>query len=129
MYRIVTAGVIAIALAMGVIANASAAKEEIDLDCGADGAITVLVNGNGRFSPGRIVDGGVVIPVAFSNQHNTFTDNEGNVFTEDPPDVTKGNGNPGKNKDLITCDFAGAFEDENGSGTFSGTVTAVVVGR
>ena len=129
MYRIIAAGLVASALAIGVIANVSAAQEELEVDCGADGTFTVLLNGNGEFTPGRIVGGGVAIPVALSNQHGTFTDNEGNVFTEDPPDVAKGNGNPGKNKDLLTCDFEVSFEDENGSGTFSGTATVFIVGR
>ena len=87
------------------------------------------MNGNGPFTPGRIVGGGVVIPVAFENQHAVFTDTDGNVFEEFPPDIVKGNGNPGANKDLIVCDFEVTFEDETGTGTFTGTVTAFVVGR
>ena len=128
MHRVIGAIAVGAILTFMLATNVSAAAEEIELDCGADGTLTVLVNGNGQFSPGRLVDGGVVIPVAFENQHGTFTDNEGNVFEEFPPDVTKGNGNAGKGKDLIVCDFAVTFEDENGSGSFGGTVTAYVVG-
>jgi hypothetical protein len=129
MYRAIAGGIIATVLALVFVANASAAQEEIELNCGADGTMTVQVNGNGQFSPGRIEGGGVIIPVAFSNQHGSFTDNEGHTEEFNDPDVTKGNGHPGKNKDLVTCDFSISFEDENGSGTFSGTVTAIVVGR
>lgn len=129
MYRVIGAAVVATALTVFLATSAFAKAEDVDLDCGADGTFTVLVNGNGQFSPGRIVGGGVVIPVGFANQHATFTDNDGNEFEDFPPDVVKGNGNPGKNKHLIVCDFEDTFEDENGSGTFSGTVTAYVVGR
>jgi hypothetical protein len=129
--RIALIGVAAAAvLALGLAGTASAAPgEQVELDCGTDGTFTVLTNGNGQFTPGRLVGGGAVIPVAFSNQHATFTDSEGNVFEDFPPDVVKGNGHPGKNKDLITCDFSLTFEDEGGSGSFSGTVTGFVTGR
>ena len=130
--RIALIGVAAAALlALGLATTGSAAQaEQVELDCGADGTFTVLTNGNGQFTPGRLVGGGgALIPVAFSDQHATFTDNEGNVFEDFPPDVVKGNGHPGKNHDLITCDFSITFEDENGSGSFSGTVVAFVAGH
>jgi hypothetical protein len=114
----------------GTAQVASAAKPEqeaISLDCGADGTFQVTTPpGNGQWTPARIVGGGTIIPVAFSKQHGTFTDNSGQVFTEDPPDVSKG-GPP--NKDFINCHFVVTFEDKDGSGTFQGDVMAFIVGR
>jgi hypothetical protein len=126
---LMTIAAAAAALSLGVAATASAAPgQPAELDCGTAGTFTVITNGNGQFTPGRLVGGGVVVPVAFSNQHSMFTDNEGNVFEEFPPDVVKGNGHPGQNHDLITCDFSITFEDEGGSGSFSGTVTGFIAG-
>ena len=129
MYRFFAAAVAAVTLTIAFAASASAKQELVELDCGSDGALTVMVNGNGQFSTGRIVGGGVAIPIAFSNQHGTFTDNEGHTEEFNDPDVVKGNGHPGKNAHIVTCDFEVTFEDENGSGSFSATVKAIVVGR
>jgi len=129
MRRTAVAAVIGIAMSLFLVMNASAAQEEVVIDCRDDGTYTALVGGNGVFTPGKLVGGGVLIPVAFENQHSVFTDNEGNVFEDSEPDVKKGNGNPGRNKDLIVCDFTVEFEEEGGSGTFSGTVTGYIVGR
>jgi hypothetical protein len=120
----------AAALGLAVAATpAGAQSNPVELDCG-DGTFTVLTAGNGQFTPGRLIGGGgVLIPVSFSDQHTVFTDNDGNVFEDFPPDVVKGNGHPGQGKDLITCDISLTFEDENGSGTFTGTVTGYAVGR
>ena len=122
-------GAVALGGAFGLTGTASAAKPDqftIELDCGADGTLEVAVQGNGLYSPGRIVGGGAVVPVAFLNQHGTFTDNEGHTETFEDPDVSRGGPT---NKDFIDCHFEGTFEDENGSGTFEGDVTAFIVGR
>jgi len=130
MHRVVLAFIIAVFAGLGLAAQGSqAAQEQVELDCGADGTFTLLVNGNGQFAPGRIIGGGVVVPVAFADQHLTFDDGEGHVFEEFPPDVVKGNGHPGSNKNLVTCDFSLTFEEQGGTGSFSGTVTAFIVGR
>ncbi len=105
---------------------AKPAPQLVSLDCGSDGAFTVEVsNSNGVFAAAHVTGGGTIIPVAFSNQHSTFTDTQGNVFTDDPPDVSH---NAPANKDILSCHFTATFADANGSGTFSGDVEAFIVG-
>jgi hypothetical protein len=108
--------------------SASAAKPEpqlVSLDCRSDGVIDIAVSGaNGIFSAAHVVGGGTIIPVAFSNQHSMFTDNQGHVFTDNPPDVSH---NAPHNKDILSCHFTATFTDANGSGTFSGDVDAFIV--
>lgn len=121
--------VLAAVAAIALTATAFAAKPApplIDVDCGADGTFTIIGGpGQGRWTPGIIADGsGVLIPVAFSNQHGTFTDNEGHVFSDDPPDISK---HAPANKDLMDCHFSVSFEDENGSGSFSGDAVVFLV--
>ncbi|MDP9237379.1 MAG: hypothetical protein M3P30_08290 [Chloroflexota bacterium] len=131
MTRIFVSIVVLGALALGGwhVTGASAAKPEplqVSADCGADGTLIVQVSqNNGTFSAAHIVGGGTFIPVAFSNQHGTFTDTEGNVFTEDPPDVSH---RTPANKDILSCHFTITIEDDSGSGTFSGDVQGFVVG-
>jgi len=118
------AGVVGSAI---LLATASAARPQpIPLDCGDAGSFQILVSGNGPWTPGRIVGGGVVHPVAFTNQHSEFTDNQGHTFTQDDPDVFRTN--IPANKELVHCSFSGNFQDANGSGTFSGEVDGYIVG-
>jgi hypothetical protein len=116
---------------IGVVAfgaTASAAKQPnppATVDCGAAGSFQVTSSpGNGNFTPAKIIGdgGGVLIPVAFSNQSGTFTDPDGNVSTETEPDVS----HPAPaNKDLMSCHFTIAFSDPSGgSVSFSGDVVA-----
>lgn len=124
---VVVVGVLALAGVFGFAQSASAAKPEpeiIEVDCGEDGTFDVTVSGNGQWTPAKIVGGGVFIPVAFVNGHGTFTDNEGNVEPFEDPDISKAG--PTK-KDFLTCHYAVAFEDENGSVEFEGDAVGFVV--
>jgi hypothetical protein len=120
----------AVAGAFGLAGTASAAKPEpltIELDCGDDGTLTVeLVPGNGTFTPAKVVGGGTLIPVAFSNQHGTFTDNAGNVEEFDEPGIAKGGPH---GKDFMDCHFVVTFEEPEGTGTFEGDVRAFIAGH
>lgn len=119
------------AVVVGVVAfgaSAFAAKPPsppATVDCGADGVFQVTTSpGNGNFTPAKIIGngGGVLIPVAFSNQTGTFTDPEGNMTTETEPDVSH---NAPANKDLMSCHFTVSFSDPSGgSVSFSGDVVA-----
>jgi hypothetical protein len=125
----VTAVLVAGAGLIGLVGTASAAKEPnplITVDCGSDGMFTVLGNsGNGAFTPAKIANGGgVLIPVAFSNQVSTFTDNDGNVFTEPEPDAS----HPAPaNKHLMSCSFSVSGSSPEGTFSFSGDVVAFMV--
>jgi len=128
--RVVAAFSLAAAVLLTVAGAAFAAKPPsppADVDCGADGTFVVAVSpGNGSFTPARILSGGsgLLIPVAFSNQVGTFTDNEGNTMSEPEPDVS----HPAPaNKDLLSCHFTVSFSDDTGTFTFSGDVVAFMV--
>ena len=132
MFRAITAVVAGLACATSLVVSAQAAKPEqplADIQCGDttyQAPVSDHGNGNNDFTPAHLVGGGLLIPVAFSNQHGTFTDSDGNVFTDDPPDVS--HPTPG-NKTLLSCSFVVTFSDETGSGTFTGDVTAFLVAR
>lgn len=124
--KLIVAGLGGIA-ALVLIGSASAARGElVSLDCGSAGSIDVVTNGNGQFTPGRIVGGGVVIPVGFSNQVATFKDSAGNVTVENPPDVSR---RAPANKQIVSCSFSISGEAEGGTFSFSGDVQAFFVGR
>jgi hypothetical protein len=135
MFRLVLAicggGIAAAAL----LATAFAAKPEAplaDIQCGDvhyQAAVTSggSENANNNFTPAHLVGGGILVPVAFSNQHSTFTDPDGNVFEEDEPDVSH---HAPPNKDLLSCHFTASFSDpDGGSGSFSGDVVAFLAGN
>jgi len=111
-------------------ADPSGAKnsQEIPLTCGGT-TYTVIVNGNGAFTPAHDADSNTVfIPVSFGPFTGTITDEDGNVvdsFT-DPAD-SKG---AGKNADLeCTFSFSETFEiPELGPGTFTFTGSGSVKG-
>ena len=124
---LLAAGAAALAIAGGV---ASAAKEKpiFDVDCGSAGTFTVVgTPGNGDWTPVRIVGGGMAIPVALSNLHGTFTDNDGNVFEFEDPDIAK-NHAPA-HKELLDCHFSADFQDENGTAHIDGDAVVYIVGR
>jgi len=124
---VVFAAVVVGVLAIGATAFAAKPQQPLaTVDCGTDGSFQVKTNpGNGNFTPAKIVGGGVLIPVAFSNQHGTFTDPEGNTFTQDEPDVSH---NAPANKYLMSCHYTASFTDPSGgSGMFEGDVIAFEV--
>ena len=129
MIRFVIAVAVAAAAMLAFAGGAFAAKPEqplITVDCGSDGSFTVIGNpGNGSFTPAKLADGsGVLIPVAFSNQVGTFTDNEGHTSTQPEPDVA----HPAPaNKDVMSCSFSVSFSSPDGTFTFSGDVMAFMV--
>jgi hypothetical protein len=103
---------------------------QLTLDCGEAGTFDVVVNGNGRFAPGHIVGGGVLIPVAFGETTFTLTDPEGNVLVEETePAVAKGSGKAKRNRALLECSFDFSFEEDGNTVTVRGTVTAFRAGR
>ncbi len=125
-----TVAAVALAGTFGMTHTASAAKPEpftIELDCGEDGTLEVALGpGNGTFTPVKIVGGGMLIPVAFSNQHGTFTDNGGHTEEFNEPDVSKAGPTKGN---FVNCHFEIVFNDENGTGSFEGDVKAFIAPR
>lgn len=124
--------VVAAVAALTIISGASAAKpepEQVAVDCGSAGSFMVTNSGKSEatFTPGHIVGGGTIIPVSFTNQVATFTDNQGNTTVESQPDVSKAN--VPANKTLVQCHFTVSFSGPEGSGSVSGDVTGFVVGR
>jgi hypothetical protein len=131
------ASVLAIAaLSTAVVAAAAPAApvnapnaQEFTLDCGDAGTLVVVVNGNGPFTPGHLVDGpGVGIPVAFGEATIVVRDAEGNVideFTE--PGTTKGRARA-RGRERVTCAFTDSFTEDGVTVTISGSVTAILSG-
>jgi hypothetical protein len=118
-----------VAFAAGTAAAAPLASpnaEVIALDCDNGEQYTIVVNGNGQWTPGHIIEGGSgkLIPVAFSVQ---ATDSAGNVLFSDF--VTKQGKMKGVQGALVTCTFSDSFEEDGEVYTFSGTVTAHHVPR
>ena len=121
--------------ATAIVASAQAAKPEAplaDIQCGDTSYQAAVTSGgsdnaNNVFTPAHLVGGGLLVPVAFTNQHSTFTDPDGNVFEEDEPDASH---HAPPNKDLLSCHFTVSFEDPGGgSGTFEGDVVAFLAGN
>jgi hypothetical protein len=121
--------------ATAIVAAAQAANPEAplaDIQCG-DAHYQAAVtsggsdNANNLFTPAHLVGGGILVPVAFSNQHATFTDPDGNVFTDDEPDVSH---HAPPNADLLSCHFTATFDDpRGGSGTLEGDVVGFIAGN
>jgi hypothetical protein len=104
-------------------APTNAPKVEIlPLECDNGATYTIVVNGNGLFTPGHILDndGRILIPVSF-----TFVgiDEAGNVLFTDT--VSKPGKMKGVSGDLITCTFEVADEGL----MIDGTVTVFVTPR
>jgi len=142
MRRAITVTCAAAALVVAGAATASAAppgQEVIPLDCGTAGTFDIVTNGNGEFTPGRLVDSTqVIVPTAFGEI--TFTavppGGEPVVMTTDPTE--KGGGNVGpRNRPSVTCTFDATqtlAEAQDGfpAGTvitISGEVTGFLTGR
>jgi hypothetical protein len=94
--------------------------ETIEITCDNGESYTVVVNGNGSFTPGHIVagEGRVLIPVAFTVE---ATDGDGNVIFSES--IAKKGQMKGLVDDLFTCTFGETFEENGETFTFTGTVT------
>lgn len=135
MLRVKLALIGAAVAAFAVVGTAAAAPtnaknaETLDLECDNGETYEIVLNGNGEWTPGHLLDGGVLIPVSFDFV-GTFTDADGNEFPVDESS-TKGNGKAGQNKELLTCTFGIFFEDPETGETFDavGTVQGFVPGK
>jgi hypothetical protein len=144
MRRAITVTCAAAALVVAGAATASAAppgQEEIPLDCGAAGTFDIVTNGNGEFTPGRLVGSTqVIVPTAFGD----FTLSADGTVVATEPGSEKGGGNvAGNNRHpTVTCTFSLSDtlleEQEVAPGvvlpagtvvTFSGSVTGFLTGR
>lgn len=146
MRKTILGPVLAAALMAGGVGPATAAPPEpeiIPLVCDNGASFDVVVNGNGSFTPGRVVGStGVLIPIAFSDFGFRAVTPDGEVIEGTFPDEDlKGGGNVVRRnpRPTVTCTFSNTFtlpEDDPEFGlpagtevTFSGTVTAFLVGR
>lgn len=112
---------------MASAAPTNAPNAEIgELACDNGESYTVVVNGNGTFTPGHIIegDGNNLIPVAFTFE---ATDGDGNVLFSDS--ISKRGKMKGLAGDLIVCTFGGVFEENGETLIFSGTVTGFTTPR
>ena len=138
------------ALAAGLLAVGAAPataappeREIITLQCDNEETYDIVVNGNGSFTPGRIVNStGVLVPIAFGDF--TFSavtpDNEVVVGSLDEGE-SKGGGNVAIHnpRPTVNCTFEQTFtlvEDDEEFGlpagtvvTFGGSVTGYLTGR
>jgi hypothetical protein len=132
-------------LAAGAIPATAAPpeREVIPLVCDNGESYDVVVNGNGSFTPGRIVgDTRVLVPIAFGDFAFRAVLPDGEVI-EDSLDEgeSKGGGNVAMRnpRPTVTCTFSETFtlpEDDEEFGlpagtevTFSGSVTGYLTGR
>lgn len=101
--------------------------EVIPLDCDNGESYTVVVNGNGAFTPAHDTDSNsMLVPVEFGEFTGTVTDAQGNVvdsFTE--PGLPKGQSAKGK-KTLVTCEFEFSGTEDGLTFTGSGTVIGFI---
>ena len=145
MRRAITLTCTTAAFVVGGAAAAAAAppvREVVPLDCGDGQVFSVEVNGNGAFTPGRIVGStGVLIPTGFEFDF-AATSPSGVTLYEDTEVLAKGGGSAGR-QPTVSCSFSApgetlteAVEIEPGivlpagtTLTFSGTVTGFITGR
>lgn len=106
----IAGGLVALGIASTFVVGAAGAapnSEVVPLECDNGQSYVVEVNGNGEFTPGRVVGGtAVLVPVAFGDFTGTVYDENGDVvdtFTEPGPS-TKGQSAKGV-KDPVTCTF------------------------
>lgn len=117
-------------------AQAASSGETLAVDCGADGSYSVLVNGNGEFTPARDTRSTkVLVPVSFQDFHFVATAADGTVLVDqtDASVTSKGGGNPAARspRRQVHCEFGSSFtlvEPDEGfpagtTLTFSGHVT------
>jgi hypothetical protein len=131
------ASVLAIAALSAALAGGTAVAapvnapnaETITLDCGDAGTFDVVVNGNGEWTPGHLLDGnGVLVPLAFGELTGVVRDAEGTVvdeFTE--PATTKGRARA-RGRERATCTFTVEFTEDGFTATVTGSVTGFMTG-
>ena len=131
------------ALVVGGATTASAAPPERDaipLVCDNGETYEVVVNGNGAFTPGNIVDStGVLVPTAFGEVTFTAVLPDGEVVEMTSPPTAKGGGAVARHnpQPTVTCTFEvhqTLAEEDDGlpAGTeitISGEVTGFLTGR
>jgi hypothetical protein len=98
---------------------------QINANCGTQ-RVTVVVNGNGEFSPAHVVGNtSVFIPTAF-NLTFTFTPTGGAPMPETDTSAKAG---PGKNTVTCTIPLQTLFSGPDGTATIQGTVTGFFTPR
>jgi hypothetical protein len=113
-------------------------RETVPLVCDGD-TFTVVVNGNGAFTPGRVVDTNqVLVPVSFGEFTFRAVLPDGTVIEETEPGIAKGGGNvEARNpQPTVMCTFAVTEvleQEEDGlpagtEVTFGGEVTGFLTG-
>lgn len=118
---------VAVAAVMLLASTAGAASADptadrqfgpIAVDCGEYGLFTVVAAGNGEFGVAHDVDStSVAVLLGFRNQTFTYTDPDGNEFSESQADESlKGSGK----QTGIWCDYEFSIDGE-GLENFSGT--------
>ena len=131
------------ALVVGGAATASAAppeREAIPLVCDNGETYEVVVNGNGAFTPGRLLGStGVLVPTAFGDTTFVAVLPDGTRLEETEPGFEKGGGNVSAHnpRDTVTCtfEFGETLTEADGdlpAGTeitISGEVTGFLTGR
>ncbi len=130
----IAAGILAsfalVGTALGAPSNAKN-SETFDLVCDNGETYEIVVNGNGEWTPGHILAGGVAIPTAFDIT-GTYTDPDGNEFpVEESYAKGQGKGKAGQRHEAVSCTFEFFFEDPDTGETFEaiGTVEGFLVGR
>ncbi len=140
MRRRLAAGAVAVVAGMALMGGTASADPVnakgsfvTDLVCDNSQTYTVVVNGNGNFTPAHDIDSNAtLIPVAFGPFSGTIRDAQGNLvdtFTE--PGTSKGQSAKG-GKDLVTCTFTftetsdGTDPEFPAGFTFTGTGTVLV---
>lgn len=142
--------ILALALAAALISVGTAPalaaqpeRETFELECSNGETFEVVVNGNGEFTPGRLVGSTrVLIPTAFDDFSFQAVLPNGTVTGGAEPGSAKGGGNAAKGnpRPRLTCTFGDSFtvtaEDADEFGfpagtviTFSGEVTGFLTGR
>ena len=146
MRRAIVMPVVSAALLVGAAAPAAAAppeRETFTLDCGGGLVVDVEVNGNGAFTPGRVVgDTAVILPTSFGDFVFRAVLPDGTVVEGSEPSLdVKGGGNVERRspRPTVTCTFSERFvleQDDPEFGlpagtevTFSSTVTGFLTGR
>ena len=128
MIRTLAAFALAGVAALAIASQASAANPNafvFTLDCGEDGDIRASLGGGGKWAPVRVLDreGRFFVPVAFSNQHGTFTGDDGSVEMFEEEDTSR---HVPRDPELLNCSFDITFDVRGGSVQFAGDVEGYI---